>query len=82
MDKDQLLKDALKVEKINDFNTNEKGSYDTILANGDKITVYQRENADMRQGLVEHLISVLLCRINQRLLQLHQLYPEIGGIHF
>jgi len=45
VDKDQLMKDALKVEKINGFNTNEKGSYDAILASGDKITVYQRENA-------------------------------------
>jgi hypothetical protein len=43
--KDQAIKDALKIEKIHDFNVNEVGGYEATLANGETVTVHTRNCA-------------------------------------
>jgi len=45
INKIQVINDALKMEKINDFNVNEVSTYDATLANGEAVTVHNRNSA-------------------------------------
>jgi hypothetical protein len=60
INKDQALKDALKIERMHDFNTNEKGSYEATLANGDSITVHERANAAMPTNHGEFVVVAFM----------------------
>lgn len=43
IDKQSALTNALKIEKINDVNVFETGSYEATLSNGENVTIHERK---------------------------------------